>query len=126
MRFFKMADTFMLEDLECRFAPLTIKEGITISENLMSCMPLKIGNDSKENSSEVDLGKFSKLSIKLILSKLQVKNNDKFENVGDETGLSLYFQNPLISMNIVMQFMEYITPFFQTLKKSNTMARLQK
>ena len=121
-----MADTFMLEDLECRFAPLTIKEGITISENLMSCMPLKIGNDSKENSSEVDLGKFSKLSIKLILSKLQVKNNDKFENVGDETGLSLYFQNPLISMNIVMQFMEYITPFFQTLKKSNTMARLQK
>ena len=121
-----MADTFMLENLECKFAPLTIKEGITISENLMSCMPLKVSVENEQSNSEVDLGKFSKMSMKIILSKLQVKNNDKFENVGDETGLTLYFTNPLISMNIVMQFMEYITPFFQNLRASSNMARLQR
>lgn len=112
---------FTIENLECEFLPLTAREGMQVSENFMSCM-----NISNNADSNIDIGKFSKLSMDIILKKLVVINNGKRESVKDVDSLSLFFKNPLVSIEIVVCFINYLTPFFHSLKGLSNMANLAK
>lgn len=113
---------FEIENLKCEFLPLTAREGLQVSENFMSCM--NISANSENNS--IDIGKFSKLSMEIILHKLVVIYNNKRESIDNVDSLGLYFKSPLVSIEIVTQFIQYLTPFFHSLKGLNNMAKSQK
>lgn len=113
---------FKIEDLECEFVPLTAREGLQVSENFMSCM--NVGTTTENTS--IDVGKFSKTSIDLILSKLVVMHEGKRESVKDVDSLSLFFKNPLVSIEIVANFINYLTPFFHSLQGLSNTAKLQR
>lgn len=121
MEAIEVNNKFTIDNLECEFLPLTTREGMQVSENFMSCM-----NISNDTNSNIDIGKFSKMTMDIILKKLIVNYNGKKESVKDVDSLALFFKNPLVSIEIVVAFINYLTPFFHSLKGLNNMANLAK
>lgn len=113
--------TYKIEGLNVKFLPLTAREGVKVTESLLACI---------SNNQDVDIAKFSKDSLELIISKLQVETQDasgsSYKNVGDVDSLSLFFKSPLVSLEIVIFFVDYLTPFLNSIKGLNTMRQIQK
>ncbi|RDU70423.1 hypothetical protein CQA66_08420 [Helicobacter aurati] len=113
--------TYKIENLNVKFLPLTAREGIKVTESLLGCI---------KNNENVDIAKFSKDSLELIISKLQVETQDasgsSYKNVGDIDSLALFFKSPLVSLEIVTYFMDYLSPFLNSIKGLNTLKQIQR
>lgn len=106
---------FKIENLRVKFLDLTAKEGIEISQSLMSAISF---NNSGEST--IDMGKFCKESINLIVSKLRIETKDAdgkmtFKNVNSIEELALFFKNPLVAFEITSCFFQYLSPFLNSI-----------
>lgn len=108
--------TFQLGGYTCKWEPLTTREGLKVSEALMSSMPMG-------GSGDADMGEFSRRCFDLVLSKLRVKVNDEFRGVRNHEELGIIFTNPLVSLDIITNFMTYITPFLHCLENLKARGR---
>ncbi len=106
---------FKIENLRVKFLDLNAKEGVEISQSLMSAISF-----NSTGESNIDMGKFCKESINLIVNKLQVETKDAdgkmtFKNVNSVEELALFFKNPLIAFEITSCFFQYLSPFLNSI-----------